>query len=153
LFYKLKEYSFQTARTSTTAWTPPSWHYQVRRKEVTLRHFAWRVIFNLYCNVSLRWVNGESQLANSLTKFDEPQQVLIFNNRNGNWRFFWWWSYFGKTKTSNGIRPPWNKNMNLAWEDKKVPIKELGPVQIFQSSTCSSPISGDILDRAPLSEP
>ena len=153
LFYKLKEYSFQTARTSTTAWTPPSWHYQVPRKEVTLRHFAWRVIFNLYCNVSLRWVNGESQLANSLTKFDEPQQVLIFNNRNGNWRFFWWWSYFGKTKTSNGIRPPWNKNMNLAWEDKKVPIKELGPVQIFQSSTCSSPISGDILDRAPLSEP
>ena len=38
------------------------------------------------CNVSLRWVNGESQLANSLTKFDEPHQVLMFNNRNGHWR-------------------------------------------------------------------
>ena len=37
-------------------------------------------------HVHLRWVNGESQLANSLTKLDEPQQILMFNDRNGRWR-------------------------------------------------------------------
>lgn len=37
-------------------------------------------------HVHLRWVNRESQLANRLTKLDEPQQVLMFNDRNGRWR-------------------------------------------------------------------
>ena len=36
--------------------------------------------------VQLRWVNGESQLANSLTKHDEPHQPLMFSERNGRWR-------------------------------------------------------------------
>ena len=36
--------------------------------------------------VILRWVNGESQLANSLAKENEPHQLQPFGNRNGRWR-------------------------------------------------------------------
>ena len=34
----------------------------------------------------LRWVNGDSQLANSLTKGTEPHQMLLFLSRNCRWR-------------------------------------------------------------------
>ena len=34
----------------------------------------------------LRWVNGDSQLANSLTKETEPHQCLLFSSRNCKWR-------------------------------------------------------------------
>ena len=36
--------------------------------------------------VHLRWVNGESQLSNSLTKDNEPHQIHMFNERSGRWR-------------------------------------------------------------------
>lgn len=36
--------------------------------------------------VQLRWVNGESQLANSLTKPSEPHQIFLFLARNCRWR-------------------------------------------------------------------
>lgn len=37
-------------------------------------------------SVKVRWVNGDSQLANSLTKDSEPHQCLLFLNKNCRWR-------------------------------------------------------------------
>ena len=37
-------------------------------------------------NLSIRWVNGEAQLGNSLTKPSEPQQLLHYMHRGGRWR-------------------------------------------------------------------
>ena len=37
-------------------------------------------------NTLLRWVNGDSQLANSLTKDTEPHQLAEFMRRQGRWR-------------------------------------------------------------------
>ena len=39
-----------------------------------------------YTGVKLRWVNGDSQLANSLTKEDELHQMFEFFRREGRWR-------------------------------------------------------------------
>ena len=36
--------------------------------------------------VIVRWVNGDSQLANSLTKENEPHQISEYLRRNGTWR-------------------------------------------------------------------
>ena len=37
-------------------------------------------------SVSIRWVNGDTQLANSLTKDNEPQQLVEFYRREGRWK-------------------------------------------------------------------
>ena len=37
-------------------------------------------------NLQVRWVNGDSQLANSLTKAQEPHQIMEYFRRNGCWR-------------------------------------------------------------------
>ena len=37
-------------------------------------------------DVQVRWVNGDSQLANSLTKESEPHQCLLYLSRNCRWR-------------------------------------------------------------------
>ena len=39
-----------------------------------------------WAKTQLRWVNGDSQLANSLTKPTEPHQCLLFSSRNCRWR-------------------------------------------------------------------
>ena len=38
-----------------------------------------------HTGVKLRWVNGDSQLANSLTKEDELHQMFEFFRREGRW--------------------------------------------------------------------
>ena len=40
----------------------------------------------LHSDVKIRWVNGDSQLSNSLTKDTEPHQLFLFMARNGRWR-------------------------------------------------------------------
>jgi putative AlgH/UPF0301 family transcriptional regulator len=53
---------------------------------------------------SIRWVNGDSQLSNSLTKQDEPQQVMLFQARNGRWRIIYDQSLMsGKKRKSLGL--------------------------------------------------
>ena len=53
---------------------------------------------------SVRWVNGDSQLSNSLTKQDEPHQVLLFQSRNGRWRIIYDQSLMsGKKRKSLGL--------------------------------------------------
>ena len=37
-------------------------------------------------NLQVRWVNGDSQLANSLTKAQEPHQIMEYFRRGGCWR-------------------------------------------------------------------
>ena len=37
-------------------------------------------------NLQVRWVNGDSQLANSLTKAQEPHQIMEYFRRGGSWR-------------------------------------------------------------------
>jgi len=41
------------------------------------------------CGVNIRWVNGESQLANSLTKADEPQQLDLFRRMGLRWKIIY----------------------------------------------------------------
>ena len=36
--------------------------------------------------LQIRWVNGDSQLANSLTKEHEPHQIFEYFRRGGYWR-------------------------------------------------------------------
>ena len=38
------------------------------------------------CGVMVCWVNGDGQLANSLTKENENHQVMLFLHRNCQWR-------------------------------------------------------------------
>ena len=53
---------------------------------------------------SIRCVNGDSQLSNSLTKQDEPQQVMLFQARNGRWRIIYDQSLMsGKKRKSLGL--------------------------------------------------
>ena len=53
---------------------------------------------------SIRWVNGDSQLSNSLTKQDEPQQIMLFQARNGRWRIIYDQSLMsGKKRKSLGL--------------------------------------------------
>jgi hypothetical protein len=55
---------------------------------------AWKSVSEIFsiwglcrCNQGLmRWGNGDSQLSNSLTKNDEPHQLLLFHARHGRWR-------------------------------------------------------------------
>ena len=52
----------------------------------------------------LRWVNGDSQLGNSLTKATEPQQLQLFFARNGRWRIVYDQSILsGKRRKSLGL--------------------------------------------------
>lgn len=58
----------------------------------------------LFNNTVLRWVNGDSQLGNSLTKSTEPQQLLLFFARNGRWRIVYDQSILsGKKRKTLGL--------------------------------------------------
>lgn len=57
-------------------------------------------------NVIVRWVNGDSQLGNSLTKENEPHQLLHFMARNGRWRIIYDESLMsGRKRKSLGLQP------------------------------------------------
>ena len=43
----------------------------------------------LSTSVQVRWVSGDSQLANSLTKENEPHQLCEYLRRNGSWRIIY----------------------------------------------------------------
>ena len=57
-------------------------------------------------NVIVRWVNGDSQLGNSLTKENEPHQLLHFLARNARWRIIYDESLMsGRKRKSLGLQP------------------------------------------------
>lgn len=59
-----------------------------------------------YADVAVRWVNGDSQLANSLTKDSEPQQLMLFNSRNGRWKIVYDDECLsGRKRKSLGLHP------------------------------------------------
>ncbi len=59
-----------------------------------------------FADVSVRWVNGDSQLANSLTKDSEPQQLMLFNSRNGRWKIVYDDECIsGRKRKSLGLHP------------------------------------------------
>ena len=56
--------------------------------------------------VEVRWVNGEPQLANSLTKDNELQQLMVFSSRNGRWKIVHDTDFIsGRKGKSLGINP------------------------------------------------
>ena len=72
-----------------------------RRSDIESLCLKESMFFN---NTSLRWVNGDSQLGNSLTKSDEPHQILLFHARNGRWRIVYDQSLMsGKKRKSMGL--------------------------------------------------
>jgi len=56
--------------------------------------------------VEVRWVNGDSQLANSLTKDSELQQLMMFSSRNGRWKIVYDGDFIsGRKRKSLGLHP------------------------------------------------
>ena len=103
------------------------------------------------CKVSLRWVNGESQLANSLTKFDEPQQILIFNNRNGHWRIVYDDDIIsGKRRRQMGLDPLETQTWTWRRSTWKFQLKNWDPCRFSIINTFISHFWGYLGSSTPI---
>ena len=68
-------------------------------------------------SLEIRWVNGDAQLANSLTKGQEQAQLNLFYKLGGRWRLVYDETYTSaKKRKKNGTQP---------LEDVQQPVTEL----------------------------